>query len=59
LRRVVRLKQPIDRETGRLKTDKENPDASKPRRPLIGLQVINGANLAKRYARSRIDQRAR
>jgi hypothetical protein len=59
LRRVVRLKQPIHRETGKPKIDKENPDASKPRRPLIGFQVINGANPAKRFARSRIDQRAR
>jgi uncharacterized protein (DUF2147 family) len=40
--RVVWLKEPIDRTTGRPKTDKENPDTSKQRRPLIGLQVING-----------------
>jgi hypothetical protein len=59
VRRVVRQKQPIDRETGKTKIDKENPDASKPRRPLIGSRAINGANPAKRFARSRIDQRAR
>ena len=40
--RVVWLKEPIDPATGKPKTDKENPDASKQRRPLIGLQIISG-----------------
>lgn len=40
--RVVWIREPIDRNTGRPKTDKENPDTSKQRRPLIGLQVIHG-----------------
>ena len=40
--RVVWLREPVDRTTGKPKTDKENPDASKQRRPLIGLQVISG-----------------
>jgi uncharacterized protein (DUF2147 family) len=40
--RVVWLNEPIDRTTGKPKTDKENPDASKQRRPLIGLQIISG-----------------
>ena len=46
--RVVWLKEPIDRETGKPKTDKENPDTSKQQRPLIGLQIINGMQSAGR-----------
>jgi uncharacterized protein (DUF2147 family) len=39
---VVWLKKPIDRTTGRPKTDKHNPDPAKRARPLIGLQVARG-----------------
>jgi uncharacterized protein (DUF2147 family) len=39
---VVWLRNARDPQTGAPKTDKENPDASKQARPLIGLQVING-----------------
>lgn len=46
--RVVWLKEPVDRETGKPKTDKENPDASKQQRPLIGLQIISGMQAAGR-----------
>lgn len=46
---VVWLKQPIDKATGKPKTDKDNPDAAKRNRPMLGLQVIqnmrpNGAD---------------
>lgn len=37
---VVWLDEPIDKQTGKPKTDKLNPDPSKRNRPLIGLQVI-------------------
>ncbi|HKY85410.1 MAG TPA: DUF2147 domain-containing protein [Pseudorhodoplanes sp.] len=46
--RVVWLKEPIDPATGKPKTDKENPDATKQRRPLVGLQVINGMQASGR-----------
>jgi len=36
---VVWLGEPIDKITGRLKTDKNNPDPAKRSRPLIGLHV--------------------
>jgi len=39
---VVWLSEPIDRATGKPKTDKQNPDPAKRARPLIGLQVANG-----------------
>lgn len=39
---VVWLEEPVDRTTGKPKTDKLNPDPAKRRRPLLGLQVING-----------------
>ncbi len=39
---VVWLHEPIDRSTGKPKTDKRNPDPAKRARPLIGLQVVNG-----------------
>jgi uncharacterized protein (DUF2147 family) len=39
---VVWLDHPIDRETGKPKTDKRNPDPAKRSRPLIGLQVVSG-----------------
>ena len=39
---VVWLNQPIDRSTGKPKTDKHNPDPGKRARPLLGLQVVNG-----------------
>jgi uncharacterized protein (DUF2147 family) len=39
---VVWLNEPIDRSTGKPKTDKHNPDPAKRARPLIGLQVAHG-----------------
>jgi uncharacterized protein (DUF2147 family) len=39
---VVWLDEPIDRTTGRPKTDKLNPDPAKRARPLMGLKVVNG-----------------
>lgn len=39
---VVWLGEPIDQTTGKPKTDKLNPDPAKRRRPLIGLQVVQG-----------------
>ncbi len=39
---VVWLKEPVDPRTGKAKTDKENPDAAKQSRPLIGLRVFSG-----------------
>lgn len=39
---VVWLNEPIDRSTGKPKTDKLNPDPAKRARPLIGLQVARG-----------------
>lgn len=38
--KVVWLDEPIDRETGKPKTDKLNPDPAKRSRPLIGLKVV-------------------
>jgi uncharacterized protein (DUF2147 family) len=39
---VVWLNEPIDRSTGKPKTDKHNPDPAKRARPLIGLRVASG-----------------
>lgn len=39
---VVWLREPIDPETHRPRTDKLNPDASKRDRPMLGLQVVQG-----------------
>jgi len=39
---VVWLHEPIDRDTGKPKTDKLNPDPAKRARPMIGLQVAGG-----------------
>ena len=47
---VVWLNKPIDRATGKPKTDKHNPDPAKRARPLIGLQVAQ--RLARRAART-------
>ncbi|MGH6727833.1 MAG: DUF2147 domain-containing protein [Pseudolabrys sp.] len=38
---VVWLNEPVDRATGKPKTDKHNPDPGKRARPLIGLQVAS------------------
>ncbi|MEJ2434203.1 MAG: DUF2147 domain-containing protein, partial [Pseudolabrys sp.] len=46
--RVVWLNEPIDRKTGKLKTDKLNPDPAKRSRPLIGLKVVKGFKLIGR-----------
>jgi uncharacterized protein (DUF2147 family) len=39
---LVWLKEPNDPQTGRPKTDKENTDASKSKRPLIGVEIVMG-----------------
>jgi uncharacterized protein (DUF2147 family) len=39
---VVALKEPNDPATGRPKTDKNNPDAAKRNRALIGTQIVFG-----------------
>src|SRR5512139_766249 len=40
--KVVWLNEPIDRSTGKPKTDKHNADAAKRARPLLGVQVVQG-----------------
>ncbi len=37
---IVALKEPNDPATGKPKTDKNNPDAAKSGRPLIGVQIV-------------------
>jgi uncharacterized protein (DUF2147 family) len=39
---IVALKEPISKIDGKPKVDRENPDASKRKRPLIGLGVLIG-----------------
>ena len=39
---VVWLKQPLDTETGRPLTDKQNPNASRRSRPVVGIQILLG-----------------
>ena len=39
---IVALKEPNDPATGRPKTDKNNPDASKRSRPVIGVTIVFG-----------------
>jgi len=39
---IVWLKEPNDPETGKPKTDKNNSDAGKRTRPLIGVQIVLG-----------------
>jgi uncharacterized protein (DUF2147 family) len=39
---VVWLDEPVDRDTGKPKTDRLNPDPAKRARPLLGLQVVSG-----------------
>jgi len=39
---IVGLKEPISKIDGKPKVDRENPDASKRKRPLIGLAVLIG-----------------
>ena len=39
---IVWLKEPNDAETGKPKTDKNNSDAGKRGRPLIGVQIVLG-----------------
>jgi uncharacterized protein (DUF2147 family) len=39
---IVGLKEPISKIDGKPKVDRENPDESKRKRPLIGLTVMNG-----------------
>ncbi len=40
--KVVWLNEPIDRSTGKPKTDKHNADAAKRSRPLLGVPVVQG-----------------
>jgi len=40
--KVVWLNEPIDRATGKPKTDKHNADPAKRSRPLLGVPVVNG-----------------
>src|SRR5262245_55027013 len=39
---IIALKEPNDPATGRPKTDKNNPDASKRNRPVVGIQIVFG-----------------
>src|SRR5215470_12542912 len=39
---IVALKEPNDPATGRPKTDKNNPDASKRNRPVVGTTIVFG-----------------
>jgi uncharacterized protein (DUF2147 family) len=39
---IIWLKEPNDPDTGKPKTDKNNSDASKRSRPLIGVQIVLG-----------------
>jgi uncharacterized protein (DUF2147 family) len=39
---IIALKEPNDPATGRPKTDKHNPDASKRDRPVVGVQIVFG-----------------
>jgi len=39
---IAALKEPNDPATGRPQTDKNNPDASKRSRPMIGVQIVLG-----------------
>src|SRR5262245_35376285 len=39
---IVALKEPNDPATGRPKTDKNNPDASKRNRPVVGITMVFG-----------------
>jgi uncharacterized protein (DUF2147 family) len=39
---IASMKPPLDPATGRPWTDKNNPDASKRTRPLIGVEVLSG-----------------
>ncbi len=40
--KVVWLNEPIDKQTGKPKTDKRNADPDRRARPLIGVQVVSG-----------------
>jgi len=39
---IVALQEPNDRETGRPKTDKNNPDVARRGRPIIGVEIVLG-----------------
>jgi uncharacterized protein (DUF2147 family) len=39
---IIALKEPTDPATGRPKTDKNNPDATKRARPVVGIQIVFG-----------------
>jgi uncharacterized protein (DUF2147 family) len=39
---VAALREPIDPETGRPKTDKHNSDAAKRGRPIVGIEILLG-----------------
>ncbi|PKP52239.1 MAG: DUF2147 domain-containing protein [Bacteroidetes bacterium HGW-Bacteroidetes-1] len=40
--KIVWIKEPIDPDTGKAKTDKHNPDASLKSRPTLGLEILSG-----------------
>lgn len=40
--RIIQLKEPIDKETGKPKTDKHNPDASQRSKPLLNMILVSG-----------------
>jgi uncharacterized protein (DUF2147 family) len=39
---IIWLREPIDRSTGKPKTDKHNPNEARRSRPMLGLQVMSG-----------------
>jgi uncharacterized protein (DUF2147 family) len=39
---IATMKPPLDPATGRPRTDKNNPDAAKRSRPLVGVEVLSG-----------------
>ena len=40
--KIIALKEPISKIDGKPKVDRENPDPSKRKRPLVGLQILIG-----------------
>jgi uncharacterized protein (DUF2147 family) len=43
---IIALKEPIDPDTGKPKTDKNNADPAKRNRPLIGVEIVLGMKAA-------------
>ncbi len=40
--RLIQLKEPIDKETGKPKTDKHNPDKNMQKNPILGMILMTG-----------------